>query len=68
MPAPSFKAIFEAVKTGEVDFGVVPVENSLSGSIHENFDFLLEYDLKIIGEIKLRIIHHLIGHPSYNFV
>ncbi|MBW2605405.1 MAG: 3-deoxy-7-phosphoheptulonate synthase [Deltaproteobacteria bacterium] len=64
VPALSFKAIFEAVKTGEVDFGVVPVENSLTGSIHENYDFLLEYDLKIIGEIKLRIIHHLIGHPD----
>lgn len=64
VPAPSFKAIFEAVKTGEVDFGVVPVENSLTGSIHENYDLLLEYDLKIVGEIKLRIIHHLIGHPD----
>lgn len=64
VPAPSFKAIFEAVKNREVDFGVVPLENSLSGSIHENYDFLLEYDLRIVGEITLRIIHHLIGQPG----
>jgi len=62
--APSFKAIFEVVKNGEVDFGVVPLENSLTGSIHENYDLLMEYDLKIIGEITLRIIHHLIGHTE----
>ncbi len=62
--APSFKAIFEAVKNGEVDFGVVPLENSLTGSIHENYDLLLEYDLKVIGEITLRIIHHLVGHAD----
>jgi 3-deoxy-7-phosphoheptulonate synthase len=64
VPTPSFKAIFEVVKNGEVDFGVVPLENSLSGSIHENYDLLLEYDLRIVGEITLRIIHHLIGHPG----
>ena len=64
VPAPTFRAIFEAVKTGAVDFGVIPVENSLSGSIHENYDFLLEYDFKIVGEIKLRIIHHLIGQRN----
>jgi len=62
--APSFRSIFEAVKKGEVDFGVVPLENSLMGSIHENYDLLLEYDLRIVGEITLRIIHYLIGHPG----
>jgi len=64
VPTPSFRSIFEAVKNGEVDFGVVPLENSLTGSIHENYDLLLEYDMKIVGEITLRIIHHLIGHPG----
>jgi 3-deoxy-7-phosphoheptulonate synthase len=64
VPMPSFTRIFEAVKSGEVDFGVVPLENSLTGSIHENYDHLLQYDLRIIGEITLRIMHHLIGLPG----
>jgi 3-deoxy-7-phosphoheptulonate synthase len=64
VPMASFRAIFEAVKADEVDFGVIPLENSLTGSIHENYDLLLEYDLEIIGEITLRIMHHLIGHPG----
>lgn len=61
---PTFRSIFEAVKTGEVNFGVVPIENSLTGSIHANYDLLLEYDLRVIGELTLRIIHHLIAHPG----
>lgn len=61
---PSFRAIFEAVKTGEANFGVVPMENSLAGSIHANYDLLLEFDLKIIGEVTMRIIHNLIGYPG----
>ena len=63
-PLPSFRAIFEAIKQKEVDFGVVPLENSLTGSIREIYDLLLEYDLKIVGEITLRIMHHLIGHQG----
>jgi 3-deoxy-7-phosphoheptulonate synthase len=64
MPLLSFRSIFQAVKDGEADFGVLPLENSLTGSIHENYDLLLEYDLRIVGEITLRIVHHLIGHPG----
>ena len=64
MPADSFRGLFESVKTGACDFGVVPLENSLAGSVHENYDLLLEYDLRIIGEITLRIKHNLIGHPG----
>jgi len=64
LPIPSFRQIFESVKSGNADFGVIPIENSLTGSIHENYDLLLEYDLKIVGEITLRIMHHLIGRPG----
>lgn len=63
-PVSSFRDIFEAVKTGRADFGIVPLENSLTGSIHENYDLLLEYDVKMVGEIMIRVIHHLIGNPG----
>jgi len=63
-PVSSFSDIFEAVKTGSADFGIVPLENSLTGSIHENYDLLLDYDVKIVGEITIRVIHHLIGNPG----
>ena len=64
VPARTFKDVFDAVAAGSVDFGIVPIENSLSGSIHQNYDHLLGYDLKIIGEIKLRIMHHLMAQPG----
>jgi 3-deoxy-7-phosphoheptulonate synthase len=61
---PTFRAIFEAVAGGAADYGVVPLENSQTGSIHENYDLLLDFDLRIVGEITLRIIHHLIAPPG----
>ena len=64
MSMKSFREIFVAVAKGEVPYGVVPVENSLSGSIHENYDLLQEYDLKIIDEVTIRIKHALIAHPG----
>ncbi len=64
VPKPSFKDVFESVKDGAADCGIVPLENSLTGSIHENYDFLLEYDVKIVGEIVLRIVHSLIARPG----
>jgi 3-deoxy-7-phosphoheptulonate synthase len=62
VPMKSNRDIFNACASGRVEFGVIPVENSLSGSIHENFDLLQEYDLKIIGEVTIRIKHALIAH------
>ncbi len=64
VPMTSFKAIFEAIRDGKAGFGVIPLENSLAGSVHENYDLLLDYDLKIIGELTLRIKHNLIGHKG----
>jgi 3-deoxy-7-phosphoheptulonate synthase len=58
----SFRAVFDAVLDGSAIAGVVPVENSLTGSIHENYDLFLRYpDIGIVGELKLRIVHCLIA-------
>jgi 3-deoxy-7-phosphoheptulonate synthase len=57
----SFGEVFAAIESGQADLGIVPVENSLTGSIHENYDLLLKHDLKIVGEVTLRVIHNLIG-------
>jgi 3-deoxy-7-phosphoheptulonate synthase len=64
VPLPTFQSIFEAVKAGQVDYGIVPIENSLSGSIHENFDLLREYDLRIIGDVTIRIMQNLLAKPG----
>lgn len=60
----SFREVFTSVENGSATLGIVPVENSLTGSIHENYDLLLEFDLRIVGEITLRVVHNLIGHED----
>nr|WP_319492739.1 prephenate dehydratase domain-containing protein [uncultured Desulfobacter sp.] len=60
----SFKEVFAAVKNNTASYGVVPIENSLTGSVHENYDLLQTYNLRIIGEITIRIKHALITHPK----
>jgi prephenate dehydratase len=64
LPCPSFESVFDAVTEGGADHGVIPVENSLAGSIHRNYDLLLRYDLTIVGEVQIRIAHHLIAFPE----
>ncbi|MFP4376431.1 MAG: 3-deoxy-7-phosphoheptulonate synthase [Spirochaetales bacterium] len=64
-PLRRFRDVFDAVLDGSASYGVLPIENSLAGSVHENYDLLLQYpDLTIIGEIKLRIEHSLIALPD----
>ena len=62
MAKPEFPDVFKAVASGECHYGVVPIENSLAGSIHQNYDLLLESNLFIAGEILLRIGHFLISN------
>jgi prephenate dehydratase len=62
----TFKDIFETVKTKKKTYGVVPVENSLTGSIHQNYDLLLEYDVWVIGAVNLRIEHNLLAPATTN--
>jgi chorismate mutase/prephenate dehydratase len=55
---------FEALEQHKVDYAVVPVENSLEGSVNETYDLLLNSPLKVCGEIHLRIRHSLIARPD----
>ncbi|DAZ99653.1 TPA: hypothetical protein N0F65_001890 [Lagenidium giganteum] len=61
---PSFEEAFQAVQSGDMDFGVLPIENSLGGSIHANYDLLLTYELHIVGEYDLRVEHSLLALPG----
>ena len=56
--------VFEAVDKDEVDEGVVPLENSISGTIGLTVDALMEFDLNIVAEIILPIKHNLVGHDG----
>jgi prephenate dehydratase len=64
LPCHAFENIFEVVESGKADFGALPVENSSAGSINKSFDLLLEHDLKVHGEILLRVRHCLLTVPG----
>jgi prephenate dehydratase len=61
VPLPSFTAVAEAAADGDVDFGVLPIESSLSGPVNETHDLLYDSPLSITGETVLRIRHCLVG-------
>lgn len=60
----SFDDVFKAVAMRDVEYAVVPIENSLGGSIHTNYDLLLRYDLHIIAEYDFRVEHSLLVLPG----
>jgi prephenate dehydratase len=64
VPCHSFELMFAAVGSGEADCCVAPIENSLAGSIHRNYDLLLDSGLTIAGETSMRIVHNLIARPG----
>jgi prephenate dehydratase len=64
LPRPTFDAIFDAVQTGDATHGFVPIENSVAGSIHRNYDHLLANGLSIVGEYHLRVSHCLMALPG----
>jgi prephenate dehydratase len=64
MACRSFEEVFDAVDAGPASYGVVPIENSIGGSIHRNYDLLLGHELTIVGEIELPVVHHLLACPG----
>jgi prephenate dehydratase len=61
VPTVSIHEVFNLTEAGAVDLGVVPVENSVEGSINETYDMLLSSNLTVIGEVILRVVHCLIA-------
>jgi len=64
VPCRSFEEVFEGVARGAVSHGIVPIENSIGGSIHRNYDLLLEHELPIVGEVELKVEHALLAMPG----
>ncbi|MEO8131741.1 MAG: prephenate dehydratase [Bryobacteraceae bacterium] len=67
VPCQRFEEVFRALADGKVDVAVIPIENTLHGSVHENYDHLLNFDLPIVGETNVRISHSLIACPGVSF-
>lgn len=63
-PCKNLSNVFESVKRQETRYGVVPIENSIEGSVNQTYDLFLEYNLNVCGEIVLKIAHCLIAHPG----
>ena len=67
LPCPVFEEVFRSVKEGRATHAVIPIENTLHGSVHENYDHLLFYEMPIVGETSIRISHQLIAMPGTRF-
>ena len=63
-PVDDFEQLLESVRDGEVECGMIPVENSLAGTIHKNYDLLLKHQLHITGEVTIPISHCLLANPG----
>lgn len=60
VPCETFDLMFAAVEAKDADYCLAPLENSLFGSVYQNYDLLLKHDFQIVGETTLRIVHNLI--------
>jgi prephenate dehydratase len=67
LPCQRFEEVFQSLEGGRADAAVVPIENTLHGSVHENYDHLLNFNLPIVGETNVRIAHNLIARPGSRF-
>jgi len=66
-PCETFAATFQSVAGGKSRYCLVPIENTLAGSVYENYDLLLENQLHIVAEVSLRIVHNLVAFPGTAF-
>jgi prephenate dehydratase len=64
LPCKSFEDVFASVEQGSASHGALPVENSIGGSIHRNYDLLVEHQLPIVGEVEIPVVHHLLALPG----
>ena len=67
VPCERFEDVFQALKRGRVAGAVVPIENTLAGSVHENYDHLVRFELPIVAETSVRIVHNLIAPKGAAF-
>jgi len=67
LPCPRFEDVFRSLKEGRASGAVVPIENTLAGSVHENYDHLVTYNFPIMAETSVRIVHNLIAPKGVKF-
>ncbi len=67
LPCERFEDVFRNLKEGKVEGAVVPIENTLAGSVHENYDHLQNFELPIMAETSVRIVHNLIAPKNVRF-
>ncbi|MBE6741247.1 MAG: prephenate dehydratase [Ruminococcaceae bacterium] len=62
-----FENVFEAVNQGKTKFGIIPVENSTAGSVHEAYDLIMKYRFYVVGSYNLKIEHCLCAKPDTKY-
>src|SRR5579871_1314422 len=67
LPCERFEDVFRNLKEGRAEGAVVPIENTLAGSVHENYDHLQNFELPIVAETSVRIVHNLIAPKGVSF-
>jgi prephenate dehydratase len=67
LPCARFEDIFHSLKEGKAGGAIVPIENTLAGSVHENYDHLQHFEFRIVGETSVRIVHNLIARKGVAF-
>jgi prephenate dehydratase len=63
-PCHTFSDLFIAVEEGEADYGMLPIENSVAGSVVQSYELLMEHDLRVRAEVILRVRHRLMAVPG----